>query len=213
MDSQIATELGCQVGNLPFKYLGRPLGGRLLCCANWNLAVDVFWLKLSIWKARHLSIGGRLTLIKSVLCYVPIYPLSVRLPPVRIKNLLDGIMSRFLLGGAKDDRKLHLVSWESITKPFNRGGLGVLDLGGMNTVLLVKWIYRYGNENDRIWRRVVTATSAFDPISLIMKFNGRNKKSSLVNLIGSFLHRDKRVSRIASESFRIFIGNSYNSEF
>lgn len=74
--TSIASELGCQVGSLPFKYLGLPLGSRSLSCVDWNHVVDMFRAKLSICKAKHLSIGSRLTLIKSVLSSIPIYPLS-----------------------------------------------------------------------------------------------------------------------------------------
>lgn len=85
--SQIVADLGCQVGSLPFNYLGFPLGGRTLSCAEWNTFVYVFKSKLSIWEARHLSMDDRLTLIKSVLCLIPIYPFSVRLSLVRLKIL------------------------------------------------------------------------------------------------------------------------------
>lgn len=112
--------------------------------------IDDFRSKLSIWKVGHLSLGGRLTLIKAVLSSIPIYPLSVMLLPVRIMNTMHGIMRRFLWGETDDHRKLHLVIWDSITKPFRIGGLGVPDHGEMNAALLVKWIYRYSNKNDRL---------------------------------------------------------------
>lgn len=94
--SQIADGLGCRMGSLPIKYLGLPLGRRVVCCAEWNPVVDAFRARLSTWKAKHLSMGGHLTLVKSVLCSIPIYPLSVRLLPVRVRNNLQSIMSRFL---------------------------------------------------------------------------------------------------------------------
>lgn len=58
--SQIAVDLRCQVGCFSFKYLGLSVGGRFLCCIDWNQVVDAFRLKLSVWKSRCLSIGGRL---------------------------------------------------------------------------------------------------------------------------------------------------------
>lgn len=93
------------------KYLGISVGGRTLCCADWNGAIDSFRSKLAIWKARHLSLDDLMTLIKSVLRSIPIYPLSLRLLPVRVRNVLHGIMSRFLLGGHMGPRIGEGFSW------------------------------------------------------------------------------------------------------
>lgn len=129
LESRIASELGCQVGTLSLKYLGLPFGGRSLSCADWNQVMDVFWSKLSMWKVRHLFMGGCLTLIKSLLSSIPIYPLSVRLFSVHVWNTLHDIMSNLLWGGSEDKRKLHLVDWASTTRACSKGGLGVPDLG------------------------------------------------------------------------------------
>lgn len=66
--SQIAVDLGCQVGSFPFKYFGLSFGRRFLCCIDWNPVVDAFCLKLSIWKSRRLSIGGCLLWLS--LCFI-----------------------------------------------------------------------------------------------------------------------------------------------
>lgn len=113
--------------------------------------IDVFRSKLLIWKVKHLSMGSRLTLIKSVLSSIPIYSLLVRLLPVTVRNSLRGIMSRFLWGkGSKERRKMHLVDWDTVTHPCSKDNLGIPNLEVMNLVLLVKWIYRYGNEGDML---------------------------------------------------------------
>lgn len=66
--TQIALDLGCRIDNFQFVYLGIPLGGRLVDCSGWDPIVDMFML--SQWKCRHLFMRNRLTLIKSVLCYI-----------------------------------------------------------------------------------------------------------------------------------------------
>lgn len=119
--------------------------------------------------------GGRLTLIKSVLCLIPIYSLSIRILPVRLRNTLHGIMNRFLQGGTDDLRKFHLVSQDEITKACNCGGLGVPNLGEMNAVLLVKCIYRHGKEENQLWRNVVNAKSGSNSQSLALTFSGRTE--------------------------------------
>jgi hypothetical protein len=62
----IAFDTGCGSGNIPFYYLGLPLGSNMHLTANWQPLIDRFRAKLSAWKASTLSIGGHLTLIKSV---------------------------------------------------------------------------------------------------------------------------------------------------
>ena len=65
--------LGCSIDSLPSSYLGLPLGARFKDKSIWNPVVDRFQRKLSGWKSKHLSKGGRLTLIKSVLSSLPSY--------------------------------------------------------------------------------------------------------------------------------------------
>jgi hypothetical protein len=54
-------------GNLPFRYLGIMVGTNMNRMANWSLIIDIFQTRLSKWKARQFSIGGRWTLIKLVM--------------------------------------------------------------------------------------------------------------------------------------------------
>nr|GEV78383.1 hypothetical protein [Tanacetum cinerariifolium] len=49
--------IGCRAANLPFKYLGVPVGGNMGRCSNWDPVIQKFSSKLSIWKARLLSAG------------------------------------------------------------------------------------------------------------------------------------------------------------
>ena len=50
------------------------------------------------------------------------------------------------------EKKYHLVRWETITKPKEKGGLGVKDLRKMNISLLCKWWWKL--ENDFFGRRL-----------------------------------------------------------
>lgn len=63
----LANVFGCKVGNLPSKYLGLPLCLGLPKKHLWDSVLKWIEKKLSSWKCRYLSMGGRLTLIKSFL--------------------------------------------------------------------------------------------------------------------------------------------------
>ena len=67
---------GCKPGSFPFSYLGLPIGLNMSRIVNWQVLIDRFKARISGWKANLLSIGGRLTLIKSVLGSLGIYYLS-----------------------------------------------------------------------------------------------------------------------------------------
>ncbi|GKB41285.1 hypothetical protein Tco_0886227 [Tanacetum coccineum] len=74
----MASYTGCEAGFLAFTYLGLLIGLNMRRIANWQPLIDRFKARLSGWKANLLSIGGRLTLIKSV-----IGSLALRTPRIR----------------------------------------------------------------------------------------------------------------------------------
>lgn len=102
--------------------------------------------KLSGWKVWYLSNGGRLTLIKTSIASIPIHFLSVLVIPKSIGNSLEKIQRDFLRRKGDDGRGMHLVSWERVCNPKDRGGAGLRRLEYMNKALLCKWMWRFGNE-------------------------------------------------------------------
>ncbi|GKB13346.1 putative RNA-directed DNA polymerase, eukaryota, reverse transcriptase zinc-binding domain protein [Tanacetum coccineum] len=54
--SDMANVIGCGVTKLPFKYLGFSVGCNMARCANWSAIFQKFSSKLSLWKARLLSV-------------------------------------------------------------------------------------------------------------------------------------------------------------
>ncbi|KAJ9537397.1 hypothetical protein OSB04_030130 [Centaurea solstitialis] len=65
--ARMARKLRCKDDSIPFTFLGLPVGGNMNFARNWQPVIDKFKKKLSIWKAKTLSIGGRMQLCKSVL--------------------------------------------------------------------------------------------------------------------------------------------------
>ena len=68
---------------------------------------------------------------------------------------IEKIQRDFLWGGVGDEHKFHLVNWQQVCSPMAHGGLGICNMLLFNKALLGKWLWRYVNEIDYLWRRVV----------------------------------------------------------
>ena len=131
--------LNCRLSLLPFLHLGIPIGANPRRSETWDQIVLKCERKFSKLDRRHLSFGGRVTLIKSILNLIPIF-YFFRVPKKVVDRMIR-LQSRFLCGGGGDSehQKLSWVSWETICLPKERGGLGVRDLLKFNYALLGKW--------------------------------------------------------------------------
>ena len=95
-----------------------------------------------------LSIGGRVTLINSVISAIPLYWLGIYRMPKLVRMRIDKLRKRFLWqGGSSVKKKYALVSWKVVCKSKDQGGLGLLDPDLMNIALRAKWWIRFNDPN------------------------------------------------------------------
>jgi hypothetical protein len=86
---------GCGMGQYPFRYLGIPMNHKKLSNRDWKAVEERFQKKLSCWKGKLLSYGGRLVLINSVLSSLAMYMMSFFEVPKGIIKKLDFYGSNF----------------------------------------------------------------------------------------------------------------------
>jgi len=151
----LADNLGCQVAFLPTKYLGMPLGAKNKELEVWSEVLERSERKLTRWKSQYLSLGGRVTLIKSVLDAFPTYMLSLFPLPKSIGKKLNKLRRVFLWQGNKEKQGYNLVKWEEVIMSKAQGGLGIKNLSIQNTSLLQKWLWRFCCEDTALWRRFI----------------------------------------------------------
>ncbi|GKD12876.1 reverse transcriptase domain, reverse transcriptase zinc-binding domain protein [Tanacetum coccineum] len=106
----MAALLGCAHESLPFIYLGLLVGKSVRYCDGWNVVIECFRDKISSWKAKALSIGGRLTLIKFILGSLLVY--SFFLFKALQKNL--GLLGKWKWRFLTEDKAL----WNIVIKDF-----------------------------------------------------------------------------------------------
>ena len=88
--------LNCSQLDIPFSYHGIPVGTSSKSWSVWLPIISKFEAKLAKWKQRCLSIGGRITLINSVLTALPIYLLSFFRIPKKVVHKIVSIQRNFL---------------------------------------------------------------------------------------------------------------------
>ncbi|GKB28976.1 RNA-directed DNA polymerase, eukaryota, reverse transcriptase zinc-binding domain protein [Tanacetum coccineum] len=111
---QAADLIGCTVMRSPFCYLGVMVGECMSRRSAWASTVHKLQLRLSKWKVKTLSIGGRLTLLKSVLGASPLYNLSIFKVPKGVLKDMESIRSHFFNGADSSDRKITWVAWDIV---------------------------------------------------------------------------------------------------
>ncbi|GJZ15227.1 RNA-directed DNA polymerase, eukaryota [Tanacetum coccineum] len=154
---EAANSLGCSVMKMPFKYLGINVGGNNSLIKAWDESINKLKTRLSKWKLKTLSIGGRLTLLKSVLGSTPIYNMSLYKVPKAVLSSMEAIRRDFFNGSKDNDRKIAWVKWAKVLAPRKHGGLGVSSFYALNRALLLKWVWRFISRENSLWSRFIHA--------------------------------------------------------
>ncbi|KAL4579070.1 hypothetical protein LXL04_015205 [Taraxacum kok-saghyz] len=159
---ELATYTGCSAEHIPFVYLGLPIGERMHRVDAWNGIVEKFRSRLSKWKLKMLSIGGRLTLTKSVLGSLGNYYLAMFRILVAVRKKLESIRARFFWGVEESEKKMQWVKWDLILNSRCKGGLSVGSLRVLNYGLLYKWKWRFINGHEQMWVRLIKSIYGLD---------------------------------------------------
>ena len=104
-----ARKIGCLTFKTPFYYLGIKVGSLMSRINSWDEIVNKLLSRLSRWKMKTLSIGGRLTLLKSVLGSTPIYYMSLFKVPIQVLKRMESIRCSFFNGIERNEKKMMWV--------------------------------------------------------------------------------------------------------
>nr|GEW98408.1 RNA-directed DNA polymerase, eukaryota, reverse transcriptase zinc-binding domain protein [Tanacetum cinerariifolium] len=124
-------------------------------CVSWDDTILKVRARLSKWKVKTLSIGGRLTLLKSVLGASPIYNMSIFKVPRGVLKIIESIRSRFFNGANQGDKKITWVAWDKALASKKHGGLGVSSYFALNRALLLKWVWRFLSQDGSLWCQII----------------------------------------------------------
>ncbi|GJW61150.1 RNA-directed DNA polymerase, eukaryota [Tanacetum coccineum] len=204
---QAASSIGCGVLHKKFRYLGVMVGECMSRHKAWDSTVDKLRSRLSKWKVKTLSIGGRLTLLKAVLGASPLYNMSIFKVPKGILNSMEALRSKFFNGMDPSTKKITWAAWNKVLASKNNGGLGVSSFHALNRALLLKWVWRFISQDGSLWFRVIKA------------LYGSSIDSHPVNLSSNWCSIIRELHFLAGKGFLFVthckkrIGNGRGSQF
>nr|KAJ0222698.1 hypothetical protein LSAT_V11C200080000 [Lactuca sativa] len=183
--SSCARIIECEAASFPFKYLGVPVGAKMNLKQNCLPIIEKVQSKLSAWKAKHVSLGGRLTLVKSVIGSLPLFFFSLFMAPKFVIEHLEKIHRQGVFG------------------PKDQGGFRVGSLESLNWALLYKWLWRFKRDSVFLWKQVTCGIH--NKRKLI---DGLAKKSTLGIwfIVVKVAHVVEEVGINVSSVFQIHVG-------
>ncbi|MCH81163.1 RNA-directed DNA polymerase (Reverse transcriptase), partial [Trifolium medium] len=107
------------------KYLGVPLTGKAPKQIDFQYVINQLQNKLSTWKAKNLSFAGRVTLAKSVMEAIPIYPMMTTNIPVSIIKKALKLQRSFIWGDTSEGKKYHARCLMKLGWDVSRGANGL----------------------------------------------------------------------------------------
>ncbi|KAL9682309.1 hypothetical protein QQ045_014104 [Rhodiola kirilowii] len=196
------------------KYLRMQVGVNPAKLSTWDPIIQKFRDKLASWRGANLSMVGRVVLIKSALCGLPLYYASLYKIPLAVAHEMEKIQRQFLRGGSEGRRKFHYVKWEIASKPKKFGGLGIQSLVGKNMALLAKWWWQLISGKGGLWRRMIIEKYGFkgilDPKNATT--NSRKLSNSWKNILAAVKGNDE-VGSAFREGVKLKLGKGNKLSF
>ncbi|GJX26136.1 RNA-directed DNA polymerase, eukaryota [Tanacetum coccineum] len=145
-----ANIVGCSTCSPSFNYLRIKVGSSMSILYSWKEITAKISSRLSKWKLKTLSIGGRYTLLKSVLTDIPIYYMSLFKVPAGILKEMESTRRNFLNGVERSKKKLFITQGSSLWSRFIKAIHGVK---GIDLIALIKRKLR-NEENTLYWEDI-----------------------------------------------------------
>ena len=109
------------------KYLGYYIKANCYYVSDWQWLIRKVDNKIRTWSNRFLSLGGRLTLLASVLSAILVYWFSLAQVPVTITEILRKMIWKIFYGVRVRNTRNIILLVGRISSPLRVAGVGVSD--------------------------------------------------------------------------------------
>jgi len=174
----LARTFNCEIGSLPFTYLGLPLSLTKPRIIDFSPLVTKCERRLAA-TSTFLSQAGRLEITNSVLSALPTFCMSTFLLQQGVTEQIDKYRKACLWRGNQiNANQTPKAAWPMVCKDKKEGGLGVINITTQNEALLIKHLHKFFNRENIPW------------VSLIWEKHYSNGKLPGTGKIGSFWWKD-----------------------
>lgn len=153
--SAISQAMGMETTMDLGRYLGMPTLVSRVTKETYAYLCEKIDRRLAGWKSKYLSLAGRITLAKSTLSTMATCSMQSAKIPRTVCDSIDKRIRRFVWGGDDEKSRVHLLSWETLKLPRDKGGVGLRSARQMNAAFLTKLGWRVLSEPNALWSRVL----------------------------------------------------------
>ena len=129
LKTMFASCIKCDIGSWPMDYLGYEIFPGKRRKTFWAPFIKKVKVRLASWKNKCLDKAGKMVLIKSVVNSLHVYWMNMALLPKGVLNFIDSLRRGFFWNSVSNclesQKKLHLICWDTLCKPRDKGGLGL----------------------------------------------------------------------------------------
>ncbi len=153
----LENDLGMNLSKHFGKYLGAPILNDGRDKKEFDFLLEKIQLRLAGWKIKTLSLVGRLALIQSVTTAIPTHIMQCALLPTKICKSMDKLNRSFLWDDSIEKKKIHLLNWDTVTRPKAYSGLGIKRSQCRNKALLAKRLRAFQLGSTDCWADTLKA--------------------------------------------------------
>ena len=139
------------------RYLGLPVHLGASKTKEFEYLKERIWQKIQGWQERLLSKAGKEIMIKAVAQAIPTYAMSCFDLTKDLCEEISSMICRYWWSQQDGTHKCHWISWENMTRPKDKGGMGFRDLHIFNMAMLARQCWRLLQNPDSLCCEVLKA--------------------------------------------------------
>lgn len=152
----LANIFGCNVGTMPFTYLGLLLGTMKPTIHEFMSLICKMERRI-IATIAMMSYGGRLSWLNASVTSLLVFAMCTLKFSPKLIEILDKITRRCLWTKKieQGNKCNSLAAWDLVCKPKSKGGLVVINTKIHNEALLLKFLHKFYNKLDVPWANLL----------------------------------------------------------